>query len=306
MNVKIIGTGKALPTLVKTNEDLAKINSQIDCAWVKENLGVSSRHISTTETTTSLATQAAIEALKSSNLQAKDLDLIIVATTTPDNAAPTTACDVQKNIQAVNAFAFDLNAVCTGFIVAFSIAKSMIDAETVKTALVIGADRFSTITDLTKRTSTFFGDGAGAIILQQSEEVHFLDSSLKADGSYRDLFTCSVGDTYNINQSGLYEFGVKVLPQEINTILSKQGVTDVNHVIPHQASIKVLKAICLKAGVPLELLRTNMDTVGNTAAATIPILLDDCNKAQLLKDGDKIIFMALGSGMTWGVILYEW
>jgi len=295
--MKLLGTGSYLPHFKLTNEQLEFI-VDTDAEWVKEKLGIRERRISTSWAFTSdLATLAALDAIESSGLDVKDIDLLIVATATPDKKAPSTACIVQDKIGAYNAVSFDVNAVCSGFLYAMSIADAFLSMGTYKNALIIGADTFSKITDWTNRDAVFFGDGAGAAIFTFGGETHF---RLYSDGRGRDGFVAE--RFFKMNGRAVYDAAVTFLPKAIGEVLDDAGLTveDIDMMIPHQPGIGVLKETAMRIGLPFEKVKTNMEWYANTAAATIPILLDEVRP----KEG-IILFAAMGSGWTYGAAVLK-
>jgi 3-oxoacyl-[acyl-carrier-protein] synthase-3 len=285
-----------------TNLDLLKqVNTNDE--WIFKNLGIRSRRISSSECTTSdLATKAAENAFSSSGIEREEIDLIIVATATPDRKAPSTACIVKKNLKIKNNCpAFDIAAVCSGFMYAMSVASNMISGGAYKKALIIGADTFSKITDWTQRDCVFFGDGAGAIILEATnEENAFFSSLIHSECSNTDHFTVYPKDSFfTMNGKAVYDTATKVLPEVIKTIL------DIN-VIPHQPSIKILERTSELTKIPFEKWNTNMHAYANTSGATIPILLDEVIRSGKLVKNDIILFAGVGSGWTWGAGILRW
>lgn len=323
-SVKILGTGSYAPERIVKNEELAEKLPTTD-EWIFENLGIRERHIAgDNEFTSDLAFKAAERALENALLDAKDIDLIIVATATPDRLAPSTACIVQEKLGAVNAAAFDINAVCSGFLYAFAIGSQFIAAGMYQNVMVIGADTFSKITDWQDRSSVFFGDGAGATVLSQTENGKgLLAVDLYADGTGKFNFTVPAGgsempateDTvaqglhkFQMNGKAVYDTATKVLPKAIESVLERCSLTvdDVNFLIPHQPSIRILKKTAELINLPFEKVKTNMDRYANTSGGTIPILLDEVNRSGELKDGDILVFAAVGSGWTWGSAAMKW
>lgn len=323
-NVKIIGTGSYVPEMVFSNEYL-KTLVQTDCKWIEDNLGIKERRIaSSNQATSDLASIAALEAIKDSGLKTEDIDLIIVATATPDRLAPSTAAIVQDKIRAYNAVAFDLSAVCSGFMFGMSVASQYIAAGVYDHVLVIGADTFSKITDWSRRDCVFFGDGAGAAIFSHGNvNEGFLSCRLYTDGRGKWNFTVPGGGSENpttsetvrnnlhyfqMNGRAVYETGTKVLPIAINQALADSGLTisDIDYMIPHQPSIKILQKTAEIIGLPWEKVMTNMDRYANTSGGTIPLLLDETNKAGKLKKGNNILFAAVGSGWTYGAAILKW
>lgn len=309
---RIVSTGSFAPPRVLTNEEVCR-GLTTTPEWVETNLGIKRRHVvleppvsSRLQLTTSdLAAHAASNALSRVNL--KHVDVLIVATATPDRKAPSTACIVQNKLGLGPCVAFDVHAVCTGFVYALTIASQFLMNRGCSTALVIGADTFSTITDWTRRDAVFFGDGAGAVVLT-NDPGHF-SSVLYADGTGMDGFTVYPQDAYyTMNGKAVYEQGTTVLPAAIRKIVAGNGILldEVSHVIPHQPSIRVLKKTAEILKIPFEKVHTNMEEYANTAGATIPLLLDEVNRAGKLLPKEEVVFAAVGSGWTWGAALYQW
>jgi len=323
-NVRIVGTGSYAPETVYTNEYLESI-SPTSALWVLENLGIRERRVAAEgQTTSDLAAQAALKAIDGAGLSPDDIDLIIVATATPDRLAPSTAAIVQDKIKAYNSVAFDLAAVCSGFLFSMSTAAQFIATGIYNNALVIGADTFSKIIDWSRRDCVFFGDGAGAAVLTHTDsDSGFLAFRLYTDGRGKWNFTIPGGGSeFPISQENLdsgkryfqmygkavYETAVQVLPKSINQVLKDTGLTidDVDYMIPHQPSIRILKDTADIIGLPFEKVLTNMDRYANTSGGTIPILLDEANQAGKLKPGNLILFAAVGAGWTYGASLIRW
>ena len=322
--VKIIGTGSYLPDKVYTNEYLESI-VQTNSKWIYENLGIKERRIASTyQATSDLAAAAGLKAIESSCLSREDIDLIIVATATPDRLAPSTAAIVQDKIQAYNAVAFDLSAVCSGFLYSMSVAAQFIAAGVYDNVLVIGADTFSRVVDWTRRDCVFFGDGAGAAILSSGNvNEGFLAFRLYTNGRGKWNYTIPAGGSENpasyktvknglhyfkMNGKAVYEIGTEVLPNAIKQVIADTGlnINDIDFMIPHQPSIKILEKTAEIIGLPFEKVMTNMDKYANTSGGTIPILLDELNKTNRLKKGNIILFAAVGSGWTWGAAISKW
>ena len=250
--------------------------------------------------------------------------MIILATCTPDRIAPATAPKIQAAIGATNAAAFDVNAVCSGFIYALTIGAQFVGTGMSKNVLVIGADTFSRITDWSARECVFFGDGAGAVIISDTkDDIGFLSSCLYADGNGYEAFTVPAGgsempstkDTiqnglnyYRMNGQLVFDTAVKVIPSALQRVLSLSGLTteDVNHVIPHQPSIRILEESARRIGIPFSKFHTNMDRYANTSSATIPLLLDEVNRTGQLHPGEIVALVAVGAGWTWGASLLRW
>ncbi len=293
--MKLLGTGSYLPHQIVTNEELEqRVNT--NTKWIEENLGIKERRISPFWGTSRLAIEAAFKAIVISGLTFNDIDLLIVATTTPDMKAPSTACIVQDKIGAYNAVCFDVNAVCSGFLYAMSIADAFLSMGTYTNALVIGADTFSTITDWNSRDCVFFGDGAGAAVFTYGGKSDFrLYSDARGNG-----FSVP-GKYFKMDGKAVYEKAVTELPKAIAAVLDDAGLTidDIDYLIPHQPSIGILKETAKRIGLPWAKVMTNMDKYANTAAATIPILLNE------VKPKGNVLFAAMGSGWTWGAAIIQ-
>jgi 3-oxoacyl-[acyl-carrier-protein] synthase-3 len=225
--------------------------------------------------------------------------MIIVATATPDMVAPSTACIIKDYLELINAVAFDINAVCSGFIFALSIAEQYLSIYS--NILIVGVDTFSTITDYGDRNSVFFGDGAGAVMFTRGSNIKAI--SIHSDSS-KQGFSCDMGGTYKMNGKLVYETALRLIPDVINEVLTKAGmkIDDIDYVVPHQPSKKVLIEIADKMGIPRERVLMNMDRYANTSAGTIPILLSE--SWSMFKKGDKLLFVAIGSGWTYGAAIY--
>lgn len=324
-NVKIIGTGSYAPETIYTNKYLETLVPTSD-EWIQANLGIKERHIAgQNEQTSDMATQAALRAVENAGVNVMDIDLIIVATATPDRKAPSTATIVQYKMQAHNAAAFDVSAVCSGFLYAMSIGSQYIASGVYRNVLVIGADKFSSLIDWTRRDAVFFGDGAGAVVLSSADESEgFLAYRIFTDTRENHFgFTVPAGGsempiTNEVLEQGLQYFqmdgkavfksAVEVLPQAINQVLNDTGLTinDIDLMIPHQPSIKILIKTAEIIGLPFDKVMHNMEHYANTSGATIPILLDETNKAGKIKKGDNILFAAVGSGWTYGAAIIKW
>jgi len=323
-NVKIIGTGSYTPVKVITNKYLETIINTSN-AWIVENLGINERCIAAdNECTSDLASKAAIKAIENAGLTKDEIDLIIVATATPDRLAPSTAAIVQDKIQAYNAVAFDISAVCSGFLYGMSVASQFIASGVYDNVLVIGADTFSKITDWERRDAVFFGDGAGAAVFSHGNiNEGFLAFRLYTDGRGKFYFTVPAGGSempateesvkkglhyFQMNGGAVYETATKVLPKAIYQVLADTGlsINDIDYMIPHQPSIKILQKTAEIIGLPWSKVMTNMDRYANTSGGTIPILLDEVNRSGKLKSGNILLFAAVGSGWTYGASILKW
>lgn len=321
-NAFISGTGSYAPSNIVPNNYFDRVGS--NDAWIQHNLGIKERRISTGETTSDLAARAAIIAIENAGLQIDDIDLIILATATPDKLAPSCACFVQEKIKAHKAVAFDISAVCSGAVFATATAAQFITSGMYRHVLVIGADTFSNITDWERRDAVFFGDGAGAMVLSKTEEDRgFKDFLLHTDGRGKNAWHIPAGgslsptsrDTvakkqhyFQMDGPAVFKTAVDVVPKSINELLRRNGMTidQIDHLIPHQPSIRILQAVAQDVGLPWDKVHTNMDRYANTSGGTIPIMLDETHRNGLLHKGEQILFAAVGAGWTWGTALYKW
>jgi len=310
-SVRIRSTGSYVPARVVTNEELVR-DLPTSPEWIVENLGIRQRHIAEPqEYTSDLAACAGLNAIASAGLEPNEIDLIIVATSTPDRKAPSSACMAQAKMGIRNhCAALDVAAVCSGFVYGVTIAGQFIQGGTYEHALVIGADTFSKLTDWNHRNCSIFGDGAGAVVLDRKNRDKGLFSSiLQADGKGMDHFTVFPGDAYfTMNGKAVYETATTILPECIQQILCLNGLklSDISFVFPHQASARVLKRAAEVLGVPYSRLQTNLESYANTAGATIPLLLDQVHRSGVIHEGDLLLFAAIGAGWTWGASLYRW
>lgn len=321
-NAYIKGTGSYAPANVVKNEFFEAVGSSDE--WIFKNLGIRERRISTGETTSDLAFKAGQLAIEDAGLETADIDLIIVATATPDRPAPSCACFVQEKLGALSSVAFDISAVCSGALFSISTGVQFIRSGMYDHVLVIGADTFSNITDWSRRDSVFFGDGAGAMVLSETEEDKgFIDFILHTDGRGKEHFTVLAGGSevptskdsveskkhfFHMNGPEVYKTAIDVVPKCIHEILEKNeySVEDIKYLLPHQPSIGILKTIAEKIGMPFEKVKTNMDRYANTSGGTIPIILDETHKNGGFEAGDMLLFAAVGAGWTWGTALYKW
>jgi len=323
-NVKVLGTGSYVPDTIYTNQYIETFLDTSD-QWIQDNLGIKERRIAASNQATSdLATIAGLRAIENAGLTKEDIDLIIVATATPDRQAPSTAAFVQHKLQAYNAVAFDISAVCSGFLFATSVASQYIASGVYNHVLVIGADTFSRIVDWKRRDAVFFGDGAGAVVLTHCESDNgFLAYRLYSDGRGNNAFTVPAGGSempttaetianglhyFKMDGKAVYNTAVEVLPIAIKKVLedTKLSINDIDLMIPHQPSIKILQKTAELIGLPFEKVMTNMDKYANTSGGTIPILLDETNRAGKIKKGSNILFAAVGSGWTYGAAIMKW
>ncbi|MDD2833529.1 MAG: ketoacyl-ACP synthase III [Methylotenera sp.] len=314
---KIAGTGSYLPQRVLTNADLETMVDTTD-EWIYSRTGIRERHIAAeSEFTSDLAVAAAKNAIEAANIDLQLIDLILVATTTPDRVFPSTACLVQNQLGVKNNCpAFDVQAVCSGFVYALAVADSMIKSGSVKNALVIGAETMSRITDWTDRSNCIlWGDGAGAVVLQASTEAGIISTHLHADGSYEKLLNVptgvsKLGDDKTVKMEGnaVFKMAVNTLDQIVDETLSANGMQkhDIDWLVPHQANIRILQATAKKLDMDLEKVVVTVDKHGNTSAASIPLALDTAVRDGRIKRGDVLLMEAFGGGFTWGSALIKY
>ena len=311
---RITGTGGYLPERILTNHDLEEMVDTTD-EWIQERTGIKQRHIAAEgETTADLGTKAARLAMQMAGKTAEDIDLIIVATTTPAKVFPSTACLVQQQLGIHGCPAFDVQAVCTGFVYALATANSFIRSGMAKTALVIGAETLSRIVDWTDRTTcVLFADGAGAVVLEESDEPGILSTHLHADGRYEELLhvpnsqPSDTGDAQKI-EAHICMKGNEVFKMAVNTLGRIADETlaannfkkeDIDWLVPHQANTRIITATARKLKLPMDKVVVTVDTHGNTSAASVPLALDTAVRDGRIKKGDSIILEAFGGGFTW-------
>jgi 3-oxoacyl-[acyl-carrier-protein] synthase-3 len=310
-SVRIQSTGSYVPATIMTNEEIVE-GLPTSPEWVVETLGIRQRRVAERDQYTSdLAVSAGLDAIASAGLEPNEIDLIIVATSTPDRKAPSTACIAQSKMGIRNGCAaFDVAAVCSGFLYGLTIAGHFIESGVYEHALVIGADTFSKVTNWHHRSCVFFGDGSGAVVLQRGKRESGLFSTLlRADGEGMDDFTILPENGYfTMNGRAVFEKATTVLPECIRQILciNRLGLEDVSMIIPHQASAHVLQRAAEVLNVPYSRMQTNLEWYANTAGATIPLLLDQVNRQGLIQKDDLLLFAAIGAGWTWGAALYRW
>jgi 3-oxoacyl-[acyl-carrier-protein] synthase-3 len=322
--VHISGWGAYAPPRVVTNADLSHLVATTD-DWIRERTGIAERRIADDKDHTStMAIKAGARALEQAGLDPHRVQLIVVATSTPDYLMPATACLVQDGLGATRAAAFDLNTACSGFVYALSVASSLIKAGAYENALVVGSESMSRVMNWTDRsTCVLFGDGAGAVVLQASEaEGGMMSFSLGADGSGADLLTVGLGTRHpptadtlasgvnymKMNGQEVFRFATRVVNQSTREVMSDAGlaITDIDLIIPHQANIRILQSAAKQLGLPMEKIFSNLDRYGNTSAASVPLALVDAIEAGRVRTGDRIVMVGFGGGLTWGACLLEW
>ena len=314
---RIIGSGSYLPRNVVTNDDLARRMDTSD-EWIRSRTGIRQRHIAEAgETASSLALEASKAAIASAGIAAEEIDLIIVATSTPDYIFPSTACLLQAKLGIKGGAAFDLQAVCSGFVYALATADLYIRAGQNRCALVVGAEVFSRILDWNDRgTCVLFGDGAGAVILRADDRPGIMASALHADGSHAGILSvpgsvCGgavTGDPFlRMDGPAVFKFAVRVLDEVARETLAKCGqqVADIDWLIPHQANLRILESTAKRMHLPAEKLIVTVDMHGNTSAASVPLALDLAIRDGRIKAGHKVMLQAVGGGFTWGAALVQ-
>ena len=309
---RIVGSGSYLPARIVDNDEFARRLDTSD-AWIRERTGIARRHIADEKQASSdLALEASRSALASAGVKPEQIDLIVVATSTPDYIFPSTACLLQAKLGVKGCAAFDVQAVCTGFIYGLATADGFIKNGTAKRALVVGAEVFSRILDWNDRgTCVLFGDGAGAIVLAADSKPGIHASRLHADGSQVDMLSvpgnvCGgkiTGSPFlQMNGQGVFKFAVKVLDESARETVAAAGMTleDVDWLIPHQANVRILEATARKLGLPREKLVVTVDHHGNTSAASVPLALDEYVRAGKIRPGQRLLLQGVGGGFTWG------
>jgi len=309
---RISGTGSYLPEKILTNAELESMVDTTD-EWIVARTGIKERHIAAKgEFTSDLATNAARNAIASAGVNASEIDLIIVATTTPDKIFPSVATMVQRKLGIAGCPAFDMQAVCSGFVYALSTADNFIKAGSAKCALVIGADTFSRITDYTDRGNCIlWGDGAGAVILQASSEQGIISTHLHADGNYETMLhvprRTEGPDTVVMEGNPVFKMAVNTLDQIVDETLEANHMqkSDIDWLVPHQANIRILQATAKKLDMAMDRVVVTVDKHGNTSAASIPLALDTAVRDGRIKRGETILMEAFGGGFTWGSALIK-
>ncbi len=319
---QIVSTGSYLPKLVVSNDDLSTFLDTSD-EWISTRCGINTRHIATDETTSDMATNAARNALEKSGLSVDDIDLVICATITPDTCVPMVASNVKRDLGIASAAAFDLNANCSGFVYAITVADSLMKCCGYKHAIIIGADTNSQIIDWTDRaTCVLFGDGAGAVVLSNTENKGimstYLDCQIDTDG-FLSCFNRLDKTPFSENQrtdnvkitmngSRVMRFAVKALSKSVKTVAKKSGVSvnDIKVIIPHQANVRILNSAAKNLGIDVSKFYINIDATGNTSSSSIPVALDEVVSKKLIKKGDLIVLVAFGGGLSSGATLIEW
>src|SRR5947208_6920844 len=321
----IIGTGSYVPEKILTNADFSRMVDTSD-EWITTRTGIKERRMAAKgEDTSDMGAKAALKAIEQAKISPKEIDLILVATATPDMLFPATACFVQKKIGATNAACLDISAACAGFIFGLEIAQQFITSHTYDTVLVIGADKLTSITNWTDRnTCVLFGDGAGAAILAHRGGSHgVISTHIGSDGRFSDILFMPGGgsrcpitrENAHMNLATIHMTGKEVYKQAVTAMLSAAqkalqqaglSIEDIACVIPHQANVRIIEAIADRLGIPLDKFYVNLDRYGNTSAAAVAIALDEANRSGRIKPGDYILMVVFGGGLTWAGTVLEW
>jgi len=315
---KIIGTGSYLPEKIVTNQDLESIVDTND-SWIRTRTGIEQRHIAAdNEMASDLAVNACLKAIESADISIDKIDLIIVATTTPDMTFPSTACILQNKLGIKDCPAFDVQAVCSGFVYALATADMFIRAGKYKTALVVGTEIYSRLLDWSDRsTCVLFGDGAGAVLITKSEQPGILSSHLHANGSHYNTLSLPGNISHGKIQGNpfvtmegntVFKFAVKVMEEIVYEALSENNLqtSDIDWLIPHQANIRIIRSTAKKLGISMEKVVTTIAQHGNTSAASIPLALDLAVRDKRIKSNQYVLLEGVGGGFTWGAVLIRW
>lgn len=320
---KICGTGSYVPARAMDNDDLSRIVDTND-AWIRERTGIGKRHIIDGETTSYMAGQAAMRALERSGVKPDEIDMILLATSSSETVYPCAACEVQRMIGATYASGYDINAACTGFVLAFNAAQAYISAGFCRTVLVIGAESMSNMIDWTDRgTCILFGDGAGAVVLR-AEEGTPVSMAAHSDGEKgpaltglsrhrkgweKELEDGAVKESFiHMDGQGVFKFAVRKVPEIIEEVLEKAGASldDIDYFVLHQANRRIIEAVAKRLKTDISKFPMNLEEYANTSAATVPILLDEMDRSGMLKRGQKLMTAGFGAGLTWAACLFEW
>lgn len=324
IKTRVIATAAKVPEQVITNEDLSRIVDTSD-EWISQRTGIKERHISAGENTSVLVIDVARQLLERAEVVPESIDLIIVASVTPDYGTPSLACMVQKEIGAVNAVAFDVVAACSGFMFALSTADKYIKSGIYENAIVIGGETLSKIVDWTDRsTCVLFGDGAGGAYVEKSQEAGIINENLGSAGDMYEILTegyTNCSNAFNqlpteidpkwfvyMNGREVFKFATKNVVKSMRKVIGESRIEkeDIKYIVPHQANVRIVEVVSKKMGIPMEKFYMNMERYGNTSSASIPMALNELNERGLLERGDKVMLSGFGGGMTWGTMLIVW
>jgi len=319
---RIAGTGSYLPQKVVTNDDLAKVVDTSD-EWIRTRTGIRERRVAAEgETTSSMGYQAALRAIEAAGIQPDEIDMIVVGTTTPDVIFPSAACLIQQQLGLAGCPAFDVNAACSGFVFALTVADKFIRSGAARTVLVVGAETLTRIVDWNDRTTcVLFGDGAGAVVLKADGETGILSTHLHADGSKRDLLCCPAGVSSGFDNSlpnagvrilmagnEVFKHAVKALDSVVDEALESNGLdkSALDWLIPHQANLRIIEATAKRLEMPMDRVVVTVDRHGNTSAASVPLALDEAVRSGRVQRGQLLLLEAFGGGFTWGSVLMRY
>ena len=304
---RICGTGAYAPPVFVSNEDLENVVDTSD-TWIRERTGIARRHIAVEDTAVTMAVEAARQALADGEIDPEAVELILVSTISSERVLPCTACEVHKQLGAVHAVCFDLNAACAGFLYAYNTAQAYIRSGMYKTVLVIGTERLSQLVDWTDRnTCILFGDGAGAVVLTETENGRY-NMTAHSDGRKGEALTCRTDGKIRMDGQEVFRFAVKSVPECIRELLDREQLLaeDIDYFVLHQANRRIVEAVAKRLNVPPERFPMNLEEYGNTSSASIPILLHEMKQNGMLKSGKKLVLAGFGAGLSWGASLTEW
>ena len=319
---RIAGTGSYLPEKVVTNDDLSKVVDTSD-EWIRTRTGIRQRHVAADgQTSSDMGHQAALKAIEAAGIDPSGIDLIVVGTTTPDYVFPSTACLIQQKLGIPGCPAFDVNAACSGFLFALSVADQFIRTGSARTVLVVGVETLTRMVDWTDRTTcVLFGDGAGAVVLKADADTGILSTHLHADGNKRDLLCCPVGVSAGFDNSlpnagvritmagnEVFKHAVKALDSVVDEALEANGLDkhDLDWLIPHQANLRIIEATAKRLDMPMERVIVTVDRHGNTSAGSVPLALDEAVRSGRVQRGQLLLLEAFGGGFTWGAALLRY
>lgn len=321
MKTRIIGTGSCLPEKIVTNDDLSKIMDTSD-QWIKSRTGISARHLATKETLAGLAAEASRRAMEDAGILPEEIDMILAATLSADHVLPCLACELQWELGAANAAAFDINAACSGFLFALHTADAYIKTGRFRTILVVGGEILSKMVDWNDRsTCVLFGDGAGAVVVKADEHRGILGISQGANGAKGEALVCEGRKNNNpyvknpfllnyVKMDGqeVFKFALRTVPKAIMEAVEKADmiIEDIDYFILHQANMRIIEAVARRLNAPVEKFPSNLQECGNISAGSVPVLLDRVNREGKLHKGDKIVLAGFGGGLTWGVAVMSW
>ena len=319
---RIAGTGSYLPEKVVTNDDLSKVVDTSD-EWIRTRTGIRQRHVAADgQTSSDMGHQAALKAIEAAGIDPSGIDLIVVGTTTPDYVFPSTACLIQQKLGVPGCPAFDVNAACSGFLFALSVADQFIRTGSARTVLVVGVETLTRMVDWTDRTTcVLFGDGAGAVVLKADADTGILSTHLHADGNKRDLLCCPVGVSAGFDNSlpnagvritmagnEVFKHAVKALDSVVDEALEANGLdkSNLDWLIPHQANLRIIEATAKRLDMPMERVIVTVDRHGNTSAGSVPLALDEAVRSGRVQRGQLLLLEAFGGGFTWGAALLRY